>query len=145
MIQVVNFHAYKSAAALTKAFGNHWLYVGRANTYYKLAGSPLGNPFTGYRPGPQRSAIKSYRVWLWRRMVAGDKRVMAELGKITEDTILVCWCAPDQCHADIIKAAAEWLLRGKEKPPGMLAGGRRLGEDEAPVMTGVIVTTSPAL
>ncbi|MEW6735459.1 MAG: DUF4326 domain-containing protein [Acidobacteriota bacterium] len=24
---------------------------------------------------------------------------------------LVCWCAPKQCHGDMVKAALEWMVR----------------------------------
>lgn len=117
---VVNFHHYGSAAALTSAFGDKWLYVGRRNLGFALAQSPLANPFVNDRRknGTVVSdPIGEYRRWLWARIKQGDQGVMGELAKITPDTPLVCWCAPAPCHAEVIEKAAAWLRSTREKLP----------------------------
>jgi hypothetical protein len=43
--QVVNFKEYGSVDALNQAFGDGWLYIGRANRYGGLPESPLANPY----------------------------------------------------------------------------------------------------
>ncbi|MCI0395973.1 MAG: DUF4326 domain-containing protein [Chloroflexi bacterium] len=108
MRQVINFKVYGSVRALDQAFGNRWLYIGRANRYAGLAQSPLANPFKVKDFG-RGQTIVHYRRWLWQRIQAGDEAVLNALRAIDESKVLVCWCAPDPCHGDVIKAAADWL------------------------------------
>jgi hypothetical protein len=111
MIEVINFHQYKSQAALTAAFGNRWLYVGRANGRYGLPASPLANPFVSNsrkRGTVVADPVDAYRSWLWRKMKDRDTAVMETLGRIRPDTRLVCWCKPHDCHGDVIAAAVAW-------------------------------------
>jgi len=79
-----------------------WIYVGR--------GTPLGNPF---RPGNETShadALASYRRWLWDRIRRNEPAVMRAMRSIDQDTALVCSCAPNACHADIVMRAWHWML-----------------------------------
>lgn len=75
------------------------IYIGR--------GTPLGNPYTvelyGY------GALDRYRTWLFERVRAGDRAVLAELGRIGGSAHLVCSCAPRPCHGDIVVEVWEWL------------------------------------
>lgn len=109
---VANFHHYKSVPALREAFGKDFLYVGRPNRTYKLAGSPLANPYVN---NPRAKGvvvdnpIQAYRKWLWGEIGRGNERVLKELRRITESTVLVCWCAPSPCHADVILEAVTRL------------------------------------
>lgn len=112
MAIVANFHQYKSKEKLTELYGNRWMYVGRANKRYGLARSPLANPFSSdpqdkatYSPTP----IDDYREWLWGKIKQGDTAVLNELAKIIPDTILVCWCHPAPCHAQVLQKAADWV------------------------------------
>ena len=110
MRQVINFKQYGSAQALARAFGRGWLYIGRANDYAGLPGSPLANPFKAADFGGRRGAtLPHYRRWLWRRIQAGDTAVIEALKSIDETTALVCWCKPGPCHGDVVQAAAAWL------------------------------------
>lgn len=65
------------------------VYVGRPTAY--------GNPFEIGRNGTREECVQQYRdmleehPWMKRRVVA-DLR-----GKD-----LVCWCAPESCHADVL-------------------------------------------
>lgn len=76
-----------------------WIYVGR--------GTPLGNPFFKTEVSP----ILKYRRHLFRAIEAFDWRVWLQLRSITDDTHLVCSCAPRPCHADEIAKAWAWLRR----------------------------------
>ena len=45
MCSIINFKQYGSIPALNQAFGDRWVYIGRANSTIGLAQSPLANPF----------------------------------------------------------------------------------------------------
>jgi len=117
MAQIVNFHHYdRDKAKLTAEFGDDWMYVGRQNPKLQLERSPLANPFSNkhganasYSPDP----IADYKRWLWGRIKARDAAVIQALERIGPDTALVCWCAPNPCHATVIAAAAAWLWKQK--------------------------------
>ena len=110
MCTVVNFRRYGSVAALDRAFGDRWLYIGRVNPAVQLAASPLANPFRPRDFGGKRGAtLPHYRRWLWRQIQAGNQDVMQALAAVTEERVLVCYCAPGPCHGEVVKAAAAWL------------------------------------
>jgi hypothetical protein len=109
MCQVVNFKQYGSVEALNQAFGKRWVYIGRANAHAGLPASPLANPFKVRDFGGRGQTLPHYRRWLWQRIQAGDKSVIDVLQAVNESSVLVCWCKPGPCHADVIKAAADWL------------------------------------
>lgn len=69
------------------------IYVGRP--------SDFGNPFVIGKDGDREEVIRKYTLWLLERpaLVAKAKRLLA--GKD-----LVCWCAPEACHADVLLAVA---------------------------------------
>ncbi|MCP4423808.1 MAG: DUF4326 domain-containing protein [Chloroflexi bacterium] len=123
MCSVINFKQYGSVQALRQAFGDRWLYIGRANNYAGLPASPLANPFKVKDFGgrgktlPPGSTLGHYRRWLWERIQAGDtatsagsvQTVLDALRAIDDSSILVCWCKPGPCHGDVVKAAAAWI------------------------------------
>jgi hypothetical protein len=110
MTEVVNFRHYGSINALDHAFGDRWMYIGRANSAAGLLQSPLANPFRARDYGRGRT-LAPYRDWLWGRIIAGDEGVISALRAITADTVLVCYCKPGPCHGDVVRAAAAWLRR----------------------------------
>jgi len=110
MCDVVNFKQYGSRAALDRAFGERWRYIGRANGHAQLDASPLANPFSVKQYG-REGCIKRYRRWLWERMQSGDEAVLAALRAVDAKSVLVCWCEPLACHGDVVKAAAAWLQK----------------------------------
>lgn len=71
------------------------VYVGR--------GSPLGNPFLISAHSDREEVVRRYEVWLRKRIRAGDSRVLAALNRLGDDSILVCYCAPLRCHAEVIR------------------------------------------
>ena len=81
-------------------------YVGRP--------SVLGNPFPMHTESSRTEVIEKYRKWLWAKIKRNNARVMAELNRLQAiadngDLVLVCWCAPLPCHADVIKKCIEWM------------------------------------
>lgn len=94
---VINRHHYQNDRP-QRPFPVPWLYIGR--------GTPLGNPFTVAKHG--QAAIGLYRRWLWEKIQDEDPEVLRELDRITEQTSLVCSCAPRPCHGDIIVRAWRW-------------------------------------
>jgi Domain of unknown function (DUF4326) len=77
------------------------VYVGRP--------SPLGNPFTIGQHGDRDRVIELYGRWLHNRIREQNPDVMEALEALTDDTTLVCWCAPKRCHAEMIIRAWKWL------------------------------------
>ena len=108
-MRIVNFKDYRSAAALDQAFGDKWVYVGRRNSAFGLPSSPLANPFRISLSTCRVAAVEAYRRWLWGRLQARDAGVLAALRAIDDNSVLVCWCSPEPCHAEVITRAAAWL------------------------------------
>lgn len=109
MCTVANFKAYGSVQALNRAFGDRWVYIGRANSYAGLPQSPLANPFKVKDFGGRGQTLPHYKRWLWERIQAGDEVVLDALRAIDTSSVLVCWCKPGPCHGDVVKAAAAWV------------------------------------
>jgi hypothetical protein len=76
------------------------VYIGR--------GSIWGNPFhiggSGRRTREQ--VIEMYRKYLWERLRVGYFTL--DMLKALDGKRLACYCAPKQCHGDIIKRAVRW-------------------------------------
>lgn len=77
-------------------------YVGRP--------TPLGNPFEIGKHGTREEVIAKYSEWLdlqmqdyqpnaQQAMIAALVNKARRHGQLT----LVCWCAPQPCHADVIR------------------------------------------
>lgn len=89
-------------------------YVGRP--------SPLGNPYAIGQDGTRDEVIRLYRIWLWNEFSfqanpPASRRMLMRLYKEWQDEgelKLICWCAPQPCHADQIKALLEWMAENKE-------------------------------
>lgn len=109
MCQVVNFKQYGSIQALNQAFGDRWVYIGRANSHTGLPASLLANPFKTKDFGGRGQTLPHYRRWLWQRIQAGDEAVLDALKAIDAQTVLVCWCVPYPCHGEVVKTAAAWV------------------------------------
>lgn len=89
-------------------------YVGRSCGQYR--GSVLGNPFKIGRNGSREEVIAKYRRWLWKEMQKKEAVwfELVRLGRkylVQQQLVLVCWCYPEKCHAEIIKNAIEWMIR----------------------------------
>lgn len=94
-------------------------YVGRP--------SALGNPFTHKQAvkarhpelvlvGSREEAVACYERWLRAELAKGNRRVREAMNSLWRrwredgELVLVCWCAPKACHADVLKRVLEETL-----------------------------------
>ena len=94
-----------------KTYRGEGIYVGRKMP--GIPGSVLGNPFRIGRDGTREEVVEKYRRWLWEQIKLGND-VYVELKRIADlarrgDVSLVCWCAPNLCHATVIERSVEYL------------------------------------
>lgn len=64
------------------------IYVGRPSKW--------GNPFLIGRDGDRDEVIAKYRVW-----IVTQSTLLADLPELRGKD-LVCWCAPERCHAEVL-------------------------------------------
>jgi Domain of unknown function (DUF4326) len=64
------------------------VYVGRPSKW--------GNPFVIGRDGSRDEVIAKYRTW-----IVQQPTLMAALHELLGKN-LVCWCAPERCHAEVL-------------------------------------------
>jgi Domain of unknown function (DUF4326) len=81
------------------------VYVGRAmyRGGWRLAASPLANPFRIGVDGDRDQVIAQYREYL-----AGRLDLLALLPELRGKR-LGCWCKPLACHADVIAELADQI------------------------------------
>ena len=96
MITIVNKH-----------HGSSGIYVGRPTV--------LGNPYT-LNVYTRTDAITRYRIWLRQQWhLHGEVHaVLLELArqyKAYAQLTLVCWCAPQRCHAEVIREAVLGIVQ----------------------------------
>jgi Domain of unknown function (DUF4326) len=84
-----------------KVFNKHGLYHSDAVLVDRT--TPFGNPFVIGRDGTREEVIDKYERWIFQSQQRWlREKMIAELrGKD-----LLCWCAPEECHADIIVGIA---------------------------------------
>jgi hypothetical protein len=90
-----------------KTYQGEGHYVGRP--------SVLGNPFPMKSEEDRAGVIARYRKWLWdeikkKGVVARELEKLAAEYKSTGRLVLICWCHPLPCHADVIAAAIKWMV-----------------------------------
>jgi hypothetical protein len=104
------------------------VYVGRRNSSYNLKASPLHNQFKVGLDGTRDEVIKRFDDALRSNLqpsAAYGGTVRKEMDRLTElakngDLVLLCWCAPEPCHADIIarvireRLGTEYLVDGED-------------------------------
>ena len=73
--------------------------------------SPFGNPFVIGRDGTRDQVVDAYAEW-----IQGQPALLARLPTLAGHD-LVCFCAPQRCHCDV-------LIRLANLPPGSLTPGR---------------------
>lgn len=69
------------------------IYVGRPSVW--------GNPFKLGRDGDRDTVIEKFRVWLENK-----PDIQAAIRRELGGKDLVCFCAPQPCHADVLLAIA---------------------------------------
>ena len=83
-----------NAKRVGKNPGPGCVYIGRPSRW--------GNPFVIGRDGTRDEVIAKYRAWV----LAKPDRIAA-LGERRAKN-LVCWCAPERCHADVLLELANF-------------------------------------
>jgi hypothetical protein len=73
------------------------VYIGR--------GSKWGNPFIIGKDGDRDEVVEKYRHYLWT-----NKQLLAQIRELLNKD-LVCHCAPQRCHGDVLLDALEWDMR----------------------------------
>jgi hypothetical protein len=66
----------------------HAVYIGRPSVW--------GNPFVIGKDGTRAEVVEKYE-----RSLLRQPHLMAQLGKL-RGCNLICWCAPLQCHGDVL-------------------------------------------
>jgi len=103
-------------------------YVGRSHPRFPK-GSLLGNPYRSGPDGDRETVVARYRDWL-RQVWLGNSPARRELLRLAEvyrqsgALTLICWCAPDLCHSEVI-AQAIYEIAG-ELPPDITMPDTRL-------------------
>lgn len=96
--RVMNKHTYR----VTLGEGHDDVYIGRPG--------PWGNPFVIGRDGDRAQVIAKYRTWLLNGVHKNAPPAAAwayyHLYQLKGKT-LVCWCAPEACHGDVLAELAE--------------------------------------
>lgn len=100
MIRVVNKHKHKPTP--------DDIYIGR--------GSALGNIFKIGEHGSREEVIAQYREYLRRRIACRHPDILRAFKEIMDrersgkNTNLVCFCAPQACHGDLIAGLVDFGL-----------------------------------
>ena len=80
------------------------VYIGRANSYYKMAHSIFANPFNIDKSHDRETVLKLYEQYLDEHPELIESAVEDLDGKV-----LGCWCSPQACHGDIlIRRIEQW-------------------------------------
>jgi len=78
-----------------------FVYCGREGSGYPR--SPLHNPFKVGEHGTQEECVALFRLYILQRIEWGHRAILDALDALTEDSVLGCWCKPDEpCHCDVI-------------------------------------------
>jgi hypothetical protein len=82
------------------------LYIGRENRSKGLLGSKFANPFPINEQQNRDEVIRKYTRWLWGELKEG--RVSLDELVAMKGKRLVCFCAPQKCHGDVLLKAIAW-------------------------------------
>lgn len=100
--------------------------VGRKGpgAHYIGRGSPLGNPFVIGKDGGREAVCEKYQSWFEDQVRNRNPAVLQELYNIQTEAQshgwvkLGCFCAPQRCHGETIKAFLESNHVRLTRPPG---------------------------
>lgn len=76
------------------------VYIGRANPRSGMKASPWANPFKIGKDGTRKEVMAKHREWLKEQ-----PELLARLPEL-KGKILGCWCAPEECHGDLLSELA---------------------------------------
>lgn len=62
---------------------------------------PWGNPFVIGKHGDREEVIRRYREWL-----LSQPEMMEKARRELKGLDLICWCAPLECHCDVLAEVA---------------------------------------
>lgn len=80
------------------------IYIGR--------GSIWGNPYRMSDSRTRDDVVEAYRRYLWSAIRNGV--VTKDMLKELDGKRLACYCFPQRCHGDVLKAAIEWAIKELE-------------------------------
>jgi hypothetical protein len=82
------------------------IYMGRAVFPYHTEVSPWKNPFSINWISDRDTVIAKFAAYFY----APEQKHLRDkaLAEIGPDAVLGCWCAPKNCHADIVAGYLEW-------------------------------------
>jgi hypothetical protein len=109
--QVVNIKALPKGWRDDPAYAGY-VYIGRAHSPRRLPALPWGNPFEIGRDGSRVDVIAKYRVW-----IETQPHLLQTIPHLARVEALVCWCAPDACHGDVLVGYVDRWRRGEWQPP----------------------------
>jgi len=78
-----------------------WVYIGRPFPRQRIKGSPFANPFTIGQDGSRADVLAKYSQW-----IASQPELIQQAREL-RGKVLVCWCAPNDCHGHILARIAE--------------------------------------
>ena len=93
---------------------------GRVTGVYVGRPSVLGNPYVIGHDGARHDVVDQYRAWL-REQYRHDgavRRALRQLAMryLTDGALtLICWCAPQPCHAEVIRDAVLGMVHAWER------------------------------
>ena len=82
--------------------------------------SVLGNPYPMKGKEDRTRVIELYRQWLWsqiklKEMVYQELERITVLVKSGKSVRLICYCAPQPCHGNVIAKAVYWLIASSDE------------------------------
>jgi hypothetical protein len=76
--------------------GPNCVYIGRAMPRYGLRGSKWQNPYNIPRDGDRDQVVDMYERWMMQL-----PELLTALPELRGKD-LVCWCAPERCHGEVL-------------------------------------------
>lgn len=97
-------------------------WAGHPNTVMIGRPTAFGNPFfIGHGGRTRAEVVHQYKLFLWNALDRKDGRLYKSFVGLTtlardlhqrgEDLHLICYCAPEACHGDVLKAALEYYIK----------------------------------
>jgi predicted NAD-dependent protein-ADP-ribosyltransferase YbiA (DUF1768 family) len=114
-MKIVNVHQY---GTIKDAEAAGVTYLGRPTV--------LGNPYSHLdvkgtiKVATREESVSRYKEWLWSRIKQEDQAVLMWLRSLREDSVLGCWCAPKECHCEVLIKAHGWLSAQPGFRPSLL-------------------------